>query len=113
MERVSSWLQRSILDRESEVSPQEKREGDTVCYGIVIRTEPKLLRGQDPVEIDPSTSKPQKILPSLAGRGDKSWHKGLGKETGGRRDWQTELSWRKGAQCRSCEAPWETTVQCL
>lgn len=84
-----------------------------VCHGVFIKTEPKLLRGQDPVEIDPGTRKPQKILPSLARRGDKSRHKSLGKETGRRRDRQAELSWRKSAQCRSCEAPQETTVWCL
>lgn len=84
-----------------------------MCHGVFIKTEPKLLKEQDPVEIDPGTRKPQKILPSLAGRGDKSRHKGLGKETGGRRGQQAELSWRKGAQCRSHKAPWETTVQCL
>lgn len=84
-----------------------------MCHGVFIETEPKLLGGQDPVEIDLGTRKPQKVLPSLAGRGDKSWHKGLGKETGGRRDWQAELSRRKGVPCRSREAPRETTVQCL
>lgn len=84
-----------------------------MCHGVFIETESKLLRGQDPVEIDLGTRKPQKVWPSLAGRGDKSWYKDLGKKTGGRRDWQAELSRRKGAPCRSREAPRETTIRCL
>lgn len=42
-------------------------------------------RSGDLVRFDPGTKKPQRILPSLSGRGGKSWHKGLGKKTGAER----------------------------
>lgn len=38
-------------------------------------------RSGDLARFDPGTRKPQRILPGLSGRGNKSWHKGLGKET--------------------------------
>lgn len=54
-----------------------------MCHGVSMKAEPKPLRGPDPVKIGLDARKPQKVSPSLGGKGGRTGTRVFGRRLAG------------------------------